>query len=169
MLAARREFLKMTALTAIGTQLLPGCSVSNAEAGAAVPAAAPRSVSIIGAIDIAQALADNSLDNNLYWFDNNSAAGSLYQGTGHLLTSLGKGDSVQWFISGLQVETVADIASISGPGATIANALATTLAPGFSFWSGKISDLASGSYPYSIVLKVENRLMTASSLTLAVQ
>ena len=157
--SARRDFLKLAAVGALGSLFLPGCSNSDA-----APIASPRTVSIIGIIDIAQALADNSLENNLYWLDNNSSFGSQFQGTDHLKTAIRRGDTVQWFVSGLQVETVVDIANISGPAAEIANPVSTQIMPGMSFWIGKISPSASGLLQYSVALQVENRLMTMSSL-----
>lgn len=155
----RREFLKVAALSALGSLALPGCTNSSA----AETPAAPRTVTILGMLDVAQALADNSLENNLYWLDNNKAAGSLYQGTGHLRTAIRKGDVVQWVVSGLEVETVADIVGITGAAAAVANPVATPIAPGFSLWLGQIAATGSGIYSYDVALKVESRTMTASA------
>lgn len=158
-IAARRDFLKMAAAGALGSLLLPGCSNSDA-----APIPSPRSVSVIGIIDIAQALADNSLENNIYWLDNNSSVGSQFQGTNHLKTALKRGDFIQWVVSGLQVETVVDIANLSGPAAEMATPVLTQIMPGVSFWTGKIPPTASGLFQYTVALQVENRLMTMSSL-----
>jgi len=155
-LTNRRDFLKMAAAGAVGSMALSGCSSSQAEA------VSTRTVTIIGVLDIAQALADNSLVDNLYWFDSNARKGSLYQGTDHLRTVISPGDLVLWVVSGLQVETLADIARITGPAASIANAASSPIAPGVNFWSGKIGLDASGVYEYDIALQVEGRLMTAS-------
>jgi hypothetical protein len=162
-IAARRDFLRLAAVGAIASLALPGCSDSSAEDSS------PRIITIFGIIDIAQALADNSLNNNIYWLDNNKAAGSQFHGTDHLRTAINKGNLVQWFVYGLQVETSADIASISGPAVAIANPALTPIAPGFTFWRGQIAPSANGDYQYAISLNVEGRLMTATSpLTLDV-
>lgn len=155
--AVRRALLKLAAVSALGSLSLPGCSSSSADA------APTKTITILGIVDVAQALADNSLDNNIYWMDNNASAGSQYLGTGHLKTAISRGSAVQWIVSGLQVETVADIAEISGSAVAIANPVLTTLALGFSFWTGQIANSASGLHTYAIKLKVENRLMNMSS------
>lgn len=169
-LATRRDFLKIAALGAIGSLSLPGCSSSSAESSvpSAVAITPARTVYIIAVVDVAQALADESLQNNVYIVDNNKAAGSQSQGTARLETAVNKGDNIVWLVSGLEVETVVDIASITGPAATIANA---TIIPGAlaSYFVGQIAPTASGSYQYNVALMVENRLMTIpSSLTLDV-
>lgn len=158
----RRNFLKIAAMGAISSQFLPGCSNSNA---ASVPA---KTITILGFVDVAQALADSSLDNNLYWLDNNSGAGSLYQGTDHLKTAVKNGDSVQWIISGLEVETRADIVKLAGKVEEIANIVSVPIAPGVNFWIGQIITTATGLFQYNVTLKVESRLMISSKLSLDV-
>jgi hypothetical protein len=163
-MSERRDFLKMAAAGAAGALLLPGCSESNSE-----PAAVPRTTSIIGLVDVAQALADNSLDNNLFWVDNNTSLGSLYQGTSHLRTAIRKGELVQWVVSSLQVETEVNIARIGGAAAQIANPVPTPVALGITFWIGRIAANAGGIYQYDMALKVESRVLTLSTpLTLDV-
>lgn len=163
-MSERREFLKMAAAGAAGALLLQGCSESNSES-----AAAPRTTSIIGLVDVAQALADNSLDNNLYWTDNNTSLGSLHQGSSHLQTAIRRGELVQWVVSSLQVETEVNIARISGAAAQIANPVPTTIALGIVFWIGRVAANAGGIYQYDVALKVESRVLTLSApLTLEV-
>jgi hypothetical protein len=158
-IAARRHFLKVAAAGALTTLPLTGCSDSNAEAQPST-----KVITIIGIVDVAQALADNSLTNNIYWFDNNTVEGSLYQGTDHLSTAIKNGNRVQWVLSGLQVETTADIESIYGSVVNIANPVSLPIAPGISFWSGQIVAGASGLYQYGVTLKVESRSMVLSSV-----
>lgn len=159
---SRRNFLKIAAMGAISSQLLPGCSSSNAAFFTT------KTITIIGFVDVAQVLADSSLDNNLYWLDNNSGAGSLYQGTNHLKTAVKNGDTVQWIVSGLQVETRADIVKLAGPLEGIANIASVPIAPGINFWIGQISTNATGLFQYDVTLKVESRLMISSWLSLDV-
>jgi hypothetical protein len=153
----RRDFLKAAAAGTAGAMLAPACTASRSEA------AGPRTVTVLGLIDIAQALADASLDNNVYWFDNNAAIGSTHLGTDHLETTLHNGDLIQWLISGLEVETAADIAGIIGPATAIAHPVELELMPGMVFWAGQIVGQPKGLFPYSITLKVENKLMTMNS------
>lgn len=152
----RRQFLKVTAAASVGALLLPACSDSSAE-----PLPSARAAFIVGVADVAQSLADNALENNLYWFDNSSLLGSKNQGTDHLITVLRRGDRLMWLTSGLQVETDISIAGITGPAAAIANPVAGQFALGISMWTGKIADqAASGLYAYNIALQVETRVMT---------
>lgn len=154
----RREFLKVTAVASVGALLLPACSDSSAE-----PLPSARTAFIVGTADVAQSLADNALENNVYWFDNNSLLGSKNQGSDHLITVVRRGDTVMWLTSGLQVETDISIAGITGPAAAITNPLAGQFALGVSMWTGKIADqAASGLYAYTVTLQVETRVMTMS-------
>lgn len=154
-LETRREFLKIATLSAAGSIALPGCSSGSAET---LPPT--KTITIIGAIDIAQALADNSLKNNLYWVDNNASQGSKNLGTGSLATSITRNSRVLWVVSGLEVESSAEIASITGPAGIMANPVPTLILPGVSFWIGQIPFSAIGTYDYYVTLNVENRLMT---------
>lgn len=141
-----------------------GLSAEPSGAGSSVT----RNVTIIGAVDVAQALADNSLENNLYWFDNNQAVGSQNQGTGDLTTAIRRGDSIHWIVSGLEVETSADIASFSGSVLQIARPVKLPVGPGMTFWEGKVSDAAeTKSYDYRVTLNLEGReLETRLSLNI---
>lgn len=157
-LEARREFLKLAALSAAGSIVLPGCSDGSAET---LPPT--KAITIIGVIDVAQTLADNALKNNLFWVDNNASQGSTNLGTDRLTTSITRNSSVLWVVSGLEVETSAEIASITGPGGIMANPVSTLIAPGVYFWIGKIPFYAIGTYEYYVTLNVENRMMTIPS------
>jgi hypothetical protein len=154
--AGRREFVKTAALGAIGSLMLPGCLPAR-------ESATPRVITVFGIVDIAQALADDTLTGNLYFLDNNKDLGSQFLGTDHLRTALRPGDLIQWLVYGLQVETVADIVSIAGPAAVIANPTSIAVAPGIAIWVGKIAPTANGIYQYSVVLSVEHRTMGLSS------
>ncbi len=166
-IAGRRDFLKMATLGTLGSLILPACSNSSA----AADPGAKKTITVLGIVDIGQSLADNSLTNNMYWFDNNSGSGSRFQGTDHLCTAINRGNFIQWFVYGLQVETFAEIGSITGSVVTIANPVLTPVMPGIAFWYGQIASYAAGGiYQYALTLNVEDRLMAMPSLlTLEVQ
>lgn len=155
-IASRRHFLKAAAtLGSLATIGPLGCS-----SGAAETLPPTKTISVIGAVDIAQALADNALANNLVWLDNNASRGSKNLGTDSLITSISRNSYIIWAVSGIEVETVAEIASITGPGASMAAAAAMPTGLGINIWVGQIPSSAAGIYEYSITLNVENRLMT---------
>jgi len=166
-LESRRDFLKLAALGTVGSLSLPEFSNANA----ATSSATPKTVSVIGVVNVSQALADNSLINNVYWMDNNGSGGSQYIGTDHLNSAIAQGAAITWIVSGLEVESVVNIADITGPAANVSGATFNSLYNGaLNYWVGQINAPASGSYSYNIVLKVENRLMIAPSpLALKVQ
>jgi len=130
----RREFLALAAFGAVGAFVLPGF----VNASAASSGATPSVITVIGIVDITQALADGSLKNNIYWFDNNASNGSQYLGTDSLCSAVTQNMPITWIVSGLEVETTVDIAGITGPGATVTNATATTAYNGaLNYWAGQ--------------------------------
>lgn len=158
----RRRLLVATA-GVLGTLTLPGCILTDD--AQASPTAAVTQRTIMGGVDVAQALADESLVNNQYWFDTNAAGGSTGMGTGTLKTVLNRGDSVIWVVSGFEVETFVDMTGISIPAQIlVANSLqGTSYGYGYTVWSAQIAaDAASGEYTYQVTLNLENKPMTTT-------
>ncbi len=158
----RRQFLVVTA-GVLGTLTLPGCILTDDAQASPTAVATPKT--IMGGIDVAQALADRSLVNNQYWFDTNAAGGSTGLGTGALKTVVHQGDSVAWVVSGLEVETLVDVTAVSVPAQILeANSLhGTTYGYGYTVWSAQIAaNAASGDYSYQVTLNLENKPMTTT-------
>jgi|GEM_PF-683879 hypothetical protein len=76
---------------------------------AARPGNVPQVVTVIGVVDVVDALGEGSLANSLYLFDNNQAGGSHGHGTTSLTTHIGAGDAVVWVCMPLECEAFARI------------------------------------------------------------
>lgn len=158
----RRRLLVATA-GVLGTLTLPGCILTDDAQASPTAVATPKM--IMGGIDVAQALADGSLVNNQYWFDTNAAGGSTGLGTGALKTVVHPGDSVIWVVSGLEVETLVDIISVSGAPALALDSPGADRTGGYgnTTWSATIAaDTPSGVYAYQVTLNLENKPMTTT-------
>ncbi len=163
----RRDFIALAAAFTAGA-FLPR------EVAAAVRAESdglPRAISIIGVIDVTQSLADGSLANNAYWFDNNARGGSSNLGTGNLVSVIAPGAAISWCVWSMEVETSVDMAGVSGPGAIVSNAAKMSLYDGtFIYWTGRVDASAAGRYTYDIALDVSGQTMIGpSSLSLDVR
>lgn len=152
----RRQFLQLSALGALGTVLLPG-EVFSQSMDESV-----NNITVMGFVDVAQSLADGTVNGNAYWMDNNRSNGSSNEGTDSLITKLKPGDTVRWFVFSLEVETVVDIIGITGPAASISNPQLVET-PYFSWWEGEIDETVSGIHDYSLELQVESQEMLMSS------
>jgi len=163
-----RRKLLVAAAGVLGTLTLPGCILTDDAQASPTAAATPKT--IMGGIDVAQALADGSLVNNQYWFDTNVAGGSTGMGSGALKTVVNKGDTVTWVVSGLEVETLVDIVSVSGtPALALDSPGKYSAGYGNTIWSATIpADTPSGVYAYQVTLNLENKPMTTTlNLTVA--
>lgn len=72
-----------------------------------------RQITIMAMVDVASALADRSLAENLYFVDNQRAGGSTHEGTEVLRTRVRKGDELVWMTHSLQVETFVEMSSLA--------------------------------------------------------
>lgn len=137
-----------------------------------IAAAAPtaRAVSILGVVNAARALAQGTLFDNVFWYDNNKAAGSQFLGTDHLVSAIDTGAAVTWVVSPLEVETFVEFADMTGPAVKMTNAtLETAYDGGLVYWKGQVASSAKGEYSYTFSLNVGGRVMELpANLTLAV-
>lgn len=72
-----------------------------------------KTITILSLVDVVGALADDSITNNLYLFDNNKVNGSADQGTGILKTKVNSGDRLIWTLMSLEPESYAAISNIT--------------------------------------------------------
>lgn len=72
----------------------------------------PRTITILSLIDVVGALASDSMQKNLYLFDDNKSNGSYNLGTGLLKTRVKKGDKIIWTLMALEPEAYAQISKI---------------------------------------------------------
>lgn len=157
----RRDFLNVTAFGALSATLMPmlGCGSSHS--------ASTRAVKVLGLVDVGQALADESLEGNHYWMDNNKKNGSVNQGSSSLVTKVSAGDSILWMLGALEVETVASLAGVipvrSGFFDVVTDFHSVSLGDlgNTLLWEGGIAPGASGLYEYSLDILVENKRMVS--------
>ena len=71
-----------------------------------------KTITIATIIDVAGALATNSLDGSIYLVDDNKRGGSELLGTPQLKTKVRKGDQLMWVIVPLEVEAYSTISHI---------------------------------------------------------
>ncbi|WP_030915696.1 hypothetical protein [Streptosporangium amethystogenes] len=76
------------------------------------PARPVRPVTITAVVDPVAALASENLDDNLYFYDTNKAAGSTGFGTPELHSRVRKGDTLLWNVIPLECETYVALADI---------------------------------------------------------
>lgn len=160
----RRGFLHLAGLGAASAFLMPSLSFAGA------PELAARGVSIVGLVDVTRALASGSLAGNLYWFDNNTAGGSRFLGTDHLVSAVAPGAGVIWAVEAIEVETFVEILDMTGPGARLTAAVERSEYDGaLRYWEGKVAADAKGDYAYDFSLNLHGRAMAIpAALTLTV-
>lgn len=157
LLRSRRDFVALSAAFMAGAFMPRVASATASGPG-------PRAISVVGLIDVTQALADGSLKNNAYWFDNNARGGSSGLGTENLVSVVERGAAIQWHVWSLEVETISEITGISGPGATVSSPSKVSIENGaFIFWQGKIDVAAVGRRGYDIAVNVGGVEMTIPS------
>lgn len=71
-----------------------------------------RPVTITAVVDPVAALASENLDDNLYFYDTNKAAGSTGFGTPALHSRVRKGDTLLWNVIPLECETYVSLSDI---------------------------------------------------------
>lgn len=71
-----------------------------------------RTITIVSVVDVAAALADDTLSGSIYLVDNNEAGGSTGEGTEALSTRVKRGDIVVWISTSLESEAHVAIASV---------------------------------------------------------
>ncbi len=74
---------------------------------------ANRTITIISVIDVVSALAEGTLDKNIYLLDNNKAHGSTDEGTSELKTKVRPGDVLVWTVSPIEPEVYVGITEIT--------------------------------------------------------
>ena len=158
---SRRQFLKTAALGTLGALIL------QQKAHASSLGSSQRVLTILGAVDIAQALADGDITNNIYWTDNNRLFGSRNEGTNSLISSVNKGDVLNWVVIGLEVETMVSIHSFEGTIIPIASPAPDPTSP-FGAWKGVVNTDLRYTYPYTVNLLVEDIVMPMTT-SLALQ
>lgn len=154
----RRDVIRLAGAGALSA-FLP-----SAPAPAVAAASSPLGLSIVGTVDVARALAENSLVDSVRWFDNNAAGGSRFLGTDHLVSAVGPGMGVTWITHSLEVETFVEILDMRGPAIQVTDAAARSEYQGaVTYWEGKVSAGAKGVYTYDLVLNVNGREMILSA------
>ena len=149
---SRRQFLKTAALGTLGAFVL------QQKVHASSLGSFPRIVTILGAVDVAQSLADGSITDNIYWTDNNRMFGSQNEGTNQLITRVNNGDIIYWIVIGLEVETMVSIHSIEGSITPIASPAPDPISP-IGAWVGKVQTGLKFTFPYTVNLMVEDIVM----------
>jgi len=120
-------------------------------------------INIITAVDVIAALSDGTLKDNIYMMDN-SPMESTDQGTPNLTTLCYAGQSIQWLIYAIDVQTPVMIKSITFTGTnnnpTVKNKTESTVTPEYKLdqnvWTGYVPYcMAAGlSYNYRLELQM---------------
>ncbi len=142
-------------------ELFPVRRVAPLRRNAPLEEAAAKEVNIVVISDAVEALVKDTADKCTYMFDNNKSGGSQNFGTNHLDSHVKPGDTVRWYISGLEVETLLDIKAITGPGQKVCNAQRVEGIFG-PFWQGTVGT-ETGKFQYKLELQIESKVMTLSS------
>lgn len=74
---------------------------------------AAKTISILSIIDVVSALAEGTLERNIYLLDNNKVNGSLDEGTSELKTKVKSGDVLVWTVSPIEPEVYVGITDIT--------------------------------------------------------
>ena len=73
---------------------------------------ANKTITIVSVIDVVSALADGSLNKNIYLLDNNKAGGSTGEGTDVLFSKAKQGDTLVWSVMPIEPEVYVGITDI---------------------------------------------------------
>jgi hypothetical protein len=156
---SRRSFIKTAAFGAFAALILKQQAIAREQVNSL---GTNRMITLLGIVDVAQALADGDLSRNIYWTDNNRLRGSLHEGSNHLVTRANQGDILNWIVSPLQVENYASIHSIQGTIQSVATPALDPTSP-FGSWRAVVSTANRGPYPYNVTLNVHGVFMSMTT------
>ena len=114
-----------------------------------------RKTTIMTIVDVVGALADDSLNENLYLIDDNKSNGSLDEGTESLKTAVSVGDVVIWTVFSLEPESFVQLTKIEIDPQYCVPTLKYYPESDVSYWEGTIlKELEE--VPYNIAVIVGN-------------
>lgn len=122
-------------------------------------------INILIVVDVEGALASGTLQDNVYLVDSNQYLGSWQEGQSTLHTVCQDGQLLTWSIAAVDPSQSVNITSFSG------NMLDTHICTptqdpflGDAVWNGRVETQGSfGSYPYNVVVAMNNTQMTFSA------
>jgi hypothetical protein len=115
-----------------------------------------KTITIVSVVDVVGALADESLNYNIYLFDNNKTSGSQNLGTDCLKTKVSVGDRLLWTIMAMEPESYSAINQITIDKTVCEPALRTYEGSDVTFWEGIVKkDIEE--VPYSISFAFGNK------------
>ncbi|MDO9105751.1 MAG: hypothetical protein Q7U57_12430 [Methylovulum sp.] len=127
-----------------------------------------KTITIVSLIDVVGALANDTLNGNIYLMDNNKSNGSSDQGTEVLKTLVKEGDQLVWTVMSLEPEAYASIKEIIIDSDYCVPEQKTYEGSDVTYWVGKVKKNPK-STPYNLKIQVgtqEQALMTTSSPSL---
>ncbi|NQV26838.1 MAG: hypothetical protein HQ518_21010 [Rhodopirellula sp.] len=122
------------------------------------------SVNVLVAVDVEGALTSGNLEANTYMVDTNKYAGSGFEGTAELMTTLGTGDVIIWSVAPIDPGTNIKITGFSGQAVTdnYINPVPDPLSAGV--WESRFQPpggAGSGAtYQYTLSFSLEGKAMT---------
>jgi hypothetical protein len=123
-----------------------------------------KTITIVSVVDVIGALADASLDYNIYLFDNNKTGGSQDLGTASLKTKVSAGDRLLWTIMPMEPESYSAIKEITIDKTVCEPVLRTYEGSDVTFWEAIVKkDIAE--VTYSIAFAFGNKEEIISSGT----
>ncbi len=115
-----------------------------------------KTITIVSVVDVIGALANESLNYNIYLFDNNKTGGSQGLGTDCLKTKVSKGDSLLWTIMPMEPESYSAIKAIIIDETVCEPVLQTYEGSDVTYWEGIVlKDIEE--IPYSIAFAFGNK------------
>lgn len=121
-----------------------------------------KTTTILSTVDVIGALVDESLNYNIYLFDNNKANGSKDLGTDSLKTKVEKGDLLIWTLLPLEPESYSAISNIEIDKTVCEPKQKTYEGSDVTFWEGVVKkDIEE--VPYSISFALGNKELVVSS------
>lgn len=121
-----------------------------------------KTITIISVVDVIGALADESLNYNIYLFDNNKTGGSQGLGTDCLKTKVSVGDRLLWTIMPMEPESYSAINGIIIDKTVCEPSLRTYEGSDVTFWEGIVKrDIEE--IPYVISFAFGNKIKIINS------
>lgn len=116
-----------------------------------------RPVSITAVVDAVGALAQESLQGNLYMYDTNKTEGSTGFGTGELRTRVQSGDQLVWSVLALECEAFVAIDEILIDKAVCEPERKVYPGTDVAYWIGTVKKHDVGVVPYQISFRLGTR------------
>ncbi|MDI2126449.1 hypothetical protein [Yinghuangia seranimata] len=129
------------------------------------PTAPKRPISITAVVDCVGALASDSMQGNLYFYDTNKAGGSAGFGTEALRTKVSRGDQLLWGVLALECEAFVAIEGIEIDRDICEPVRKVYPGTDVAYWIGTVKKDTAQPIPYLIRFQVGTRVEPITTTT----